>query len=261
MKYMDEAWLARLDDAFEPTPATFHQAVEQRLMELRAAVPQQRSFAAWRRPLGILIALFLLLCGVALALDRLGVVYFMTERIMGGAQPQAVENHTLLPSAQACNSALLSAEVRDVYLDGETRTVRVHIAPQDPQRYRLLSETDIGTDGEHFDRIWWQGEVLTFDEWLPEGKQMLVVDATRMEIGDKRLLLSQDWVTEAQGETFSFEGDLSRLDAASALNADGSLSVRLLLTYRMYGEDEQETVTITFTLPNAAEHWKGSVEK
>ena len=135
-------------------------------------------------------------------------------------------------------------------MDGEKLAVCAHIEPREPDAYRLLSETDIGTDGEHFDRIWWQGKVLSFDEWLPEGKEMLVVSDAVLQIGDTRLPVSLDWVPQDQGETFSFEAELALLGEAPFRENDGMMEATLLIQSDLYGEEnEQSTVTFAFAAP------------
>ena len=135
-------------------------------------------------------------------------------------------------------------------MDGERLAVCAHIEPREPDAYRLLSETDIGTDGEHFDRIWWQGKVLSFDEWLPEGKEMLVVSDAVLQIGDTRLPVSVDWLPQDQGETFSFEARLDLLGEAPFRENGGMMEATLLIQSHLYGgENEQSTVTFAFAAP------------
>lgn len=244
----NELW-ERLDDAFEPTPEKFHNQVERELFTLRA----QEAGRTSHRPLRWAVALAaaaVLLAGTALALNRLGVLDFLTGRVVDGPGRESVEAGTVTPVSQSCESRTLKMTARDAYMDGETLAVCVHIEPAEPAACRLLSETDIGTDGETFDRIWWDGEILTFDEWLPEGKKMLVVSPKRMEIGGERALMSQDWLPDEQGETFLFQTDLWWADDRTALlNDDGTLTVRVLVLSRIYGEEAEEVSTLSMTLP------------
>ena len=144
----------------------------------------------------------------------------------------------------------LSVTVRDIYMDGARLAVCAHIEPREPDAFRLLSETDIGTDGEHFDRIWWQGKVLSFDEWLREGKEMLVVSGAVLQIGDTRLPVSVDWVPQDQGETFSFEAELALLGEAPFKENDGMMEATLLIQSHLSGEEnEQSSVTFAFAAP------------
>ena len=191
-----------------------------------------------------------LLCVTAFALERLGILYFLTERVAGGMSAEQAEAGIAPIAWQQCESERLSVAVRDIYMDGEKLAVCAHIEPREPDAYRLLSETDIGTDGEHFDRIWWEGKVLSFGEWLPEGKEMLVVSDAVLQIGETRLPVSLDWVPQDQGETFSFEARLDLLGEAPFKKNDGIMEATLLIQSHLYGgENEQSTVTFAFAAP------------
>ncbi len=239
----------RLDDAFAPTPQAFHAQLERKLYQVTREQAKQAPRRGWR--LGAALALLAaLLCGTALALSRMGVLDFLLGRVADGPARETLEQGVALPAAQSCESGMLVLSVRDVYLDEERLAVCVHIAPKDENAYRLLSDTDIGADGESFDRIWWNGKIMTFEEWLPQDKEMLVLSPKRMEIGGQRLPMSCDWVPEEQGETFLFEAPLWALDGAAALeNADGTLTVRVLVISRLYGASETDESALTFRVP------------
>lgn len=249
MKTWENGLLDRLDNAFEPTPDRFHRRFDSTLAALRAQpAPKPRRF---RTQTAVAVALIaVLLCATAFALERLGILYFLTERVAGGMSTEQAEAGVAPVAWQRCESERLSVVVRDIYMDGERLAVCAHIEPRESDAYRLLSETDIGTDGEHFDRIWWQGEVLSFGEWLPEGKEMLVVSSAVLQIGDRRLPVSVDWVAQDQGETFSFEARLDVWGEAPFKENDGMMEAALLIQSHLYGdENEQSTVTFAFAAP------------
>ncbi len=242
---MNEEWLKRLDDAFEPTPPAFTRQVRQALAHpepVRAHRP---------RRLVLAIALVLtLLAGTALALGRLGALYFLTERVAYGPTAQGVQPWIVEPLSQSCESERLILRVRDAYIDGEKIALCVSAAPRDPDAYRLLCETDIGTDGETFDRIWWNGDILTFEEWLPEGKEMLVVSPRYFELGEKRFGLSSDWLPEEAGETFWLEARYYEPFEAE------TITVRVAVRDWLYGAQTYETASLTCTLPVPEALWK-----
>lgn len=243
MMKWDDQLLEQLDEAFEPTPKVFHQSFQKTVTEMTMERPR-----SIRRGLRLALAAVLcivLLCGAALALNRLGVGYFLTERVYNGPESAAVERNTLQPLSQHCESTLVQADVRDLWMQGERLAICFHLTPKEPERYRLLSETDIGTDGEHFDRIWWNGETYTFDQWLPEGKQMLVISPQYVEIGGQWLPVSTDWLPEEQGETFLMETDLSQI---AEWNKDGMLTVQAVLKASIYDSDVQEMVVLSATV-------------
>ena len=249
MKAWENGLLDRLDNAFEPTPDRFHRRFESMLASLQAQpAPKPRCL---RMRTAVVVALIALLLGAtAFALERLGILYFLTERVAGGMSTEQAEAGVAPVAWQQCESGRLSVAVRDIYMDSERLAVCAHIEPREPDAFRLLSETDIGTDGEHFDRIWWQGKVLSFDEWLPEGKEMLVVSGAVLQIGDTRLPVSVDWVPQDQGETFSFEAELALLGEAPFKENTGMMEAALLIQSHLYGgENEQSTVTFAFAAP------------
>ena len=249
MKAWENGLLDRLDNAFEPTPDRFHRRFDCMLAALRAQpAPKPRRL---RMRTAVVVALIaVLLCATAFALERLVILYFLTERVAGGMSTEQAEAGVAPVAWQQCESGRLSVAVRDIYMDSERLAVCAHIEPREPDAYRLLSETDIGTDGEHFDRIWWQGEVLSFGEWLPEGKEMLVVSGAVLQIGDTRLPVSVDWVPQDQGETFSFEAELALLGEAPFKENAGMMEAALLIQSHLYGgENEQSTVTFAFAAP------------
>lgn len=249
MKAWENGLLDRLDNAFEPTPDRFHRRFDCTLAALRAQpAPKPRRF---RTRTAVAVALIaVLLCATAFALERLGILYFLTERVAGGMSTEQAEEGVAPVAWQQCESGRLSVAVRDIYMDSERLAVCAHIEPREPDAFRLLSETDIGTDGEHFDRIWWQGEVLSFGEWLPEGKEMLVVSDAVLQIGDTRLPVSVDWLPQDQGETFSFEARLDLLEEVPFKENAGMMEATLLIQSHLYGgENEQSTVTFAFAAP------------
>lgn len=249
MKAWENGLLDHLDNAFEPTPDRFHRRFESMLASLQAQ-PAPKPWRFRTRTAVAVALIAVLLCVTAFALERLGILYFLTERVAGGMSAEQAEAGIAPIAWQRCESERLSVTVRDIYMDGARLAVCAHIEPREPDAYRLLSETDIGTDGEHFDRIWWQGEVLSFGEWLPEGKEMLVVSGAVLQIGDTRLPVSVDWLPQDQGETFSFEARLDVLEEAPFRENGGMMEAALLIQSHLYGgENEQSTVTFAFAAP------------
>lgn len=243
----------RLNDPYEQTPEDFHLRVEQTLGKLVRVEPPKR----YARRLVLITAIVaVVLVGTAVALNQLGVLYFLNERWDNG-EP-AVEENVIHAARQSCDGTLMTAEVRDAYWNGTELSLCVHVAPVQADKYALLSEDDIGVDGETFDKIWWKGDVLSFDEWLPEGKEMLLFTVDAMRVGKANVTQAYDWVPDEQGETYLLQGDLWRLDDAhylSALNADGTLTVTVSLNCHV--GDTTETVTLTADLPAPTmEEWR-----
>lgn len=232
----------RMQDPFEPTPAQFHFRVEQKLSELqRPAQPAARS----HRWIAVMAACLVLLCGTALALEQLGVLHFLTDRIWQGDPVNAAA--IVQPAHQQCDSRLLDASVRDAYWDGETLSVAVHIRPKGD--YAFYTETDRGQDGEHFEQIWWNGEILSFETWKA-GRAELKLSLPKLMDGTENITTSWDWVQDEQGETMLIQGACEDLTQGAAL----AIELEALLE----GESGAEHATLTFTLPPMT---KGEVEE
>ena len=225
----------RLNDPYEPTPEGFHQRVEQTLGELRRAEPPKR----YARRLAFAAAITaVLLIGTALALESLGVLHFFTQRY-----EQPIDAQTIVqPTAQSCDSKLLSATLRDAYWDGETLSISLNVRPRDAGT-AFYTETDVGTDGESFDQIWWKGEILSFDEWRA-GRKTIELRLPYVTADVPCRLQSWDWVQDEQGETMLIE--LRTEDMTQGATLTVTLQSRVLDT------DETETATLTATLPAMA---------
>lgn len=222
-----------LKDPFEPTPDGFRLRVEQRLYELQHA---PRAPHRVRRRVAVLAACVVLLCGAALALERVGVLHFLNTRIWSG--DKALEENVAQPTAQSCDSELLDVTVRDAYWDGKELSLSVHVRPKG--EYAFYMETDVGTDGESFDKIWWKGEILPLEEWLA-GRQAIRMELPHMRLNGEPVSSAWDWVQEEQGETLLLQGD------AGDMTQGGELTITL--KSQVVGTDVREQATLTATLP------------
>lgn len=236
-------------DPYEPTPEGFHIRVENTLRSLQkkenAAVPR----IPVRRAV-VLAALLLTLAGAAYAGSRLGVLDFLTTRIWNGPAAEDVQPGITQDFRAESESAVLHLDARDLYQNEEKFSLCVHISPKEPERYRLLYETDIGADGEHFDRIWWNGKQLSFDEWLPGGQ----ADAGAFRPADDRRRRDR-----ARQHGLAAGGAGRDLPAGSTVgtarsqnatvNPDGTVTIRLELETDVYGIGQPQTSTLTLQVP------------
>lgn len=225
--------MMKMIDPYEPTPMAFHNCVTRKLNELqRTAQPIRRP---WRMA-AALVACLVLLGGTAIALERLGVLYFLTERIWMGDPVDSTA--VVQPVEQHCDSALLDATVQDAYWDGETLSVSLHVQPKED--YAFFTETDVGQDGESFDMIWWKGEILPFENWKA-GRPSLMLYLPQLMQGEQNITASWDWVQNGQGETMLIEGRCADLTQGA--------SFTLVLTSQLEGADAPEQAALIFTLP------------
>ena len=227
--------MKRLKDPFEPTPEGFHRRVERKLHALQHAHAPVSHSRRWVIVLGICLVL---LCGTALALHQFGVLEFLTTRIAGGAE--IAEENIVTPITQSCDSQLLAASVQDAYWDGAKLSVSVNVNPIN-DAYAFYMETDVGTDGEQFDHIWWNGDILPLDEWLA-GRQAIMLYLPVMSIhGEPAYSASWDWVENEQGKTLLVQAD------AEDMTHETALIIRLHSI--IVGTDAAENAMLTVTLP------------
>lgn len=229
-----------MQDPFEPTPLAFHNRVEQKLSELQRN--EKRVVRSYRR--AVILAAALLICGTALALENLGVLHFFTHRYEWSIDAETI----VQPTAQSCDSSLLNAVLRDAFWDGETLSIAMHIEPKDASTAFYI-ETDVGTDGESFDKIWWKGEILPFEEWR-NGRKTIELLLPNVTANVPCELWSWDWVQDEQGETM--------LITLNAEDMTQGATLTIALESRVSDTDQTETATLTAVLPAMT---KGEIRK
>ncbi len=223
----------KMHDPYEPTPIPFHDRVERKLNELqRKQQPAHRSL----RWMAMAAACMALLCGTALALEQLGVLHFLTQRTWMGMPVNAAV--VAQPTQQHCESELLDVLVKDAYWDGETLSVAMHISPKGD--YAFYTETDRGQDGEHFDLIWWNGSVLSFEKWKA-GRAGLMLTLPKLMNGTENITSAWDWMQDEQGETMLIQGKCDDMTQGATLAVE--------LNCMLEGRDEAVLSTLVFTLP------------
>ncbi len=221
----------RLNDPYEQTPEAFHMRIEQTLGNLKQAEPTTRG----ARRLALAATATALLLGTALALENYGVLRFFTERY-----ERPIDSKTIAqPVAQSCDSKLLDAFVRDAYWDGEKLAISMSVKPLNADT-ALYIETDVGADGESFDKIWWKGEILSFDEWRG-GRTAIELGLPYVTADVPCELLSWDWVQDEVGETLLIEL------YAEDMTRGATLTARLCSS--VIDSGETETATLTAALP------------
>lgn len=206
--------------------------------------PMKRKVSA-----AILLALLLTLAAtVAVAAAWPGVTYFLTERIFGsrGVNPSGVT----APVSQRADSRWLDIEVTDAYWaerhyadeEGETRWDELNISFHAGVRNEnqvLIDQTCIGQDGENFDQIWWNHEILDLEAWR-RGREILEI--TDVSLDGARS--SYDYVTSSDGMTY-----LISLRDVSPERLEKGGEFTLTLTVRSRQSGETENAALRFTLP------------
>ena len=164
-----------------------------------------------RRPRKLTVALVALIVlmlstAAAVATNWLGVRYFLTERL---ALPVPVEDaYVVQPVSQPFDSERLSMRATDAYWYesryGDRLDITIHADVKDPEK-AFCMDTDIGTDGESFDMIWWHGDILPVADWLAGREGYKLYLTLSLQIDGQSYWGSLDWVHEEQGMTMLIE--------------------------------------------------------
>lgn len=185
----------------------------------------------------VLAAALVMLAGIAVAANWQGVTYFLTERYY--APEKVVEESVAQPLSQSCDSNWLNAEVVDAYWTDYAFSLTLHIQPKDASK-ALCMVTDIGTDGESFDKIWWKDEILDLEQWRA-GREVLSICYTTLSMGSTGC----DWIHEAD-DSLTVLLEVRNADEA-LLTAGGEHTISLCCDNMQTGETEESL--LTFTLP------------
>ena len=179
------------------------------------------------------LALVLTACA-AFAASWHGVSYFLENRT---TQPQTLREEAVVqPLAQRCDSRLLMAEAVDACVSDGVFSMTLHVrAASDAQV--LCMETDVGTDGERFDMIWWNSEVQPLETWRA-GREVLQLGLPTGSMPFD----SFDWVQDQEGETLLVQ---CRCPDEAFLQNGGDVVLRLITTNLQTGETEHAALTVT----------------
>ena len=154
----------------------------------------------------IVLAVLALSTAAAVAGNWMGVQYFLTRRLM---LPVPVEeSYVAHPVSQTLNSDAISLRAQDAYWFadpyGDRLSITVHADVKDAAK-AFCMETDIGTDGESFDMIWWHGKIIPVEQWLAGREGYELGASVRPAINGEEYLPSVDCVQEEQGITMLVE--------------------------------------------------------
>lgn len=227
----------------------------QRVLNQAAEAPERRRRPRRLTAALILVAVVMLTTAVAVATNWLGVKYFLTER--NSVPVEVQEAYIVHPTQQSFDSERMDLQVGDAYWYadpfGDRLSLTLHADVKDSAKPFCI-EIDIGTDGESFDMIWWQGEIIPVAQWLA-GRDGYVMDiSVKSSLGGRDYLQSVDYVHEEQGVTLLLEmrniPDLSEGAELTLMVSSNPIypSAEDDDGYRIDWEDREE-VTLTVTLP------------
>lgn len=206
----------------------------------------------------VVLTVLMLSTAVAVATNWTSVRWFLTDRLM---VPVDVDDGAIThPTSQSHNSEWLSITAMDAYWydygDDSKLAVTVHLDAKDPDT-AFCFDTDIGTDGESFDLIWWRGDIIPVIEWL-DGRACITAEPGSggapqpALVNGVKCLVGYDRIQEEQGITLMME-----LEKAPDLSQGATVSIPLWAVRRVPDEtntwleytDEQELITLVFELP------------
>ncbi len=244
-----------LDGAYEKTPAGFSLRLAHSLKNMAGTKPEKKR----THRLVIMAVCLALLCGGALAAGSLGVLDFLTGTTMP-VDRAALEDSVQKPLSQSYDGKQIAVSVRDFVWNNMRLSIVLHAEPGKPDQFHLLSQSDFGVDGMNMDNIWWGDEITTLKEWLPKGKQALVVDLSRLNVGGVDILPTRYQVPEEDGETFFLSVDLIDVTPEQyekMLDENGDMQVTVPVSCWVYGSltKEESTLTITAAAPSKQE-WR-----
>lgn len=203
-------------------------------------VRQTKGEAPMKKKMSLSLALaaaLVMLAGIAVAANWQGVTYFLTERLL--VPENVVEESVVQPLSQSCDSNWLNAEVVDAYWTDYSFSLTLHVQPKDAAK-ALCMDTDIGADGESFDKIWWKGEILDLEQWRA-GREVLSIGFATLSLGRSSL----DWIHE-EDDSLTMLLEVREADEA-LLTAGGEHTISLCCDNMQTGETEESL--LTFTLP------------
>ena len=225
--------------AYPQMPETVHRRMDDTLNKLRTETARQettRRAPRLRTGLAVALAAVLLTAAAVAVSMHYGVSFFLTDRVMDGAPVDA--GAVVQATSQTFDSKLLNAAVTEAYWDGEKLAVTLSISPKGD--YAFYTETDRGCDGESFDKIWWQGDILPFEEWKA-GREAMMLSLPDMTLNGTDAFASVDWVHSEQGTAMELECEAADMSAGAELDIE--------LTCTLEGTNTTETAVLHAVLP------------
>lgn len=228
-------------------------------------VLKMRLYRARKRLKVVLITLplMLLLTAVAVGAGLINVNWFLQNRRI-----EPVSIGTSVPS-----------NTKELTYTGEDLILEVNDAVWDPDELSLsfvysvigkdeeslfVHSNNIGVDGERFDHIWMDHQILPIEEWAG-GKNVKVFSIDVWKIGDKHLRAAEDYLPEGNGEIFHTKVFLDDVDPEQykvLLDENGCLKIITTLTLEDYSSGtvlESGTATLLVEAPSV-EEWRNLYE-
>lgn len=235
------------------------------MMEESEDVVKMRLYRARKRLRLILVSLLLLLllAATAIGTGKLDVRWFLQNRRAEPAEAPKTDERSVREISYS--GRYLETEITDLVWDEELLSLYLtySIVGTDEDALTVYA-LNIGTDGERFDHVWWQGEILPVEEWAG-GKPVYLYDFELWHADNQHFLSSHDSTPDGKGESFFDKIDLSALtpeEYAALLRPDGTLELACDVFVQSFDTGElleQGTLTARVSAPGIAE-WRNAYE-
>ena len=209
------------------------------------------------------LLLLLLLAAVAVGTGLLDIEWFLENR----RSSPGTAAYTDFGSANSISyrGLYLTPEISDVKWDLERLELLITYALAGTDEQTLtVHNGNIGVDGERFDHIWIDGEIIPIADWA-RGKDVYTYSLDGWFIDGMRLRGSEDALPDGNGEAFMAQLRLDHLDPQTytmLLSKDGTimLTCRVIIRNHTTGENiEEELLTICVSAPDI-EDWRTAYE-
>lgn len=189
------------------------------------------------RLLLISLLLLLLLAAAAIGTDLISVNWFLKNRT--ASSPPLFDADQRSVCKISYDGRFLTAEVSDAVWDEQTLSLLFTCSLTGTQPLTVHAG-NIGVDGERFDCIWVDGEILPVVEWA-QGQPVYVYSLDGWQLDSFYPTGSEDFLPDGLGESFFARLCLDRLTPehyVTLLDEDGTLTLTCGVTIREFSTNE-----------------------
>lgn len=184
-----------------------------------------------------LLLLLLLAAAAAVGSGQLSVNWFLQNRT--ASNPPLYDTDQRSVCRISYNGRFLSAEVSDAVWDEQTLSLLFTCSLTGTQPLTVHAG-DIGVDGERFDCIWVDGDILPVEEWA-QGQTVYVFTLDGWQLDGYYPAGSEDFLPDGLGESFFAQLRMDGLTPEhyeALLDADGMLTITCDVTVREFTSNE-----------------------
>jgi len=184
-----------------------------------------------------LLLILLLLAAAAIGAGYLDVNWFLSNRRASNPLPYTADSKPFFDISY--DGRLLSAEISDAVWDTEKHSLSITYSLTGTEENILtIHSGNIGVDGERFDHIWIDGQVLPVEN-LANVKPVHIYSLNGWTLNGQRLNASEDFLPDGNGESFFSEFHLNSLKVGQCnvpFDADGCITLNCSVFVTDYAE-------------------------